>query len=278
MAHTRAQHDRRTFSATAEPGPAGDGGALVRLLAVVAALLVLASVAFAGLARVVSGNSIAARAVRGLNHFTFTDREHNLWAWFSVLTLALLGAVFALHAVAQRRREGSPLPYAALGLVALGMSLDEDISLHEKLALLVPDRRSTFQWLVYGLPLAVVAGLVVLWVARKIDPALRRKLLLAGAVYLLGAAVTEGIEAVVVLAQPSKSEALASFAYVLSDALEESLEVAGVLLAIRAALQFLHVRVTWAGAAAGAPTQAVSPAEPQAATAAELPGTDAPTR
>jgi hypothetical protein len=224
-------------------GPPLDARLVIRALAAVSVLLVLASVLFAGLANAVSGDSLLARAFRGLHHFTFTDRENNLFAWFSTLLLALLALALAGHAVAHRRAGRPFLAYAGLTAVALYMSLDEDVSLHEKLAKLVPDHRSTFQWLVVGLPLAVVAGLVVLWVARGIDPSLRRQLVVAGVVYLSGAAVTEGIEAMVVLAQPDKGEALASFGYAVATAFEESLEVAGVLLALRALLLRLPVRV-----------------------------------
>jgi hypothetical protein len=224
-------------------GPPLDARLMMRALAAVSVLLVLASVVFAGLANAVPGDSIPARALRGLHHFTFTDREHNLFAWFSTLLLALLALALAGHAFAHRRAGRPFLAYAGLALVALYMSLDEDVSLHEKLAGLVPEHRSTFQWLVVGLPLAVVAGLVVLWVARGIDPSLRRQLVVAGLVYLSGAAVTEGIEAMVVLAQPDKAEALASFGYAVATALEEGLEVAGVLLALRVLLLRLPVRV-----------------------------------
>jgi len=244
MAGSGRRSDRVTDRGPAGPGAVVDVRVVVGALAVVAGLLLLASVGFAGLADVFPGDSLGSRALRALHRFTFTDRERNAWSWFSVVTLALLALLFAGHALAQRRRTGgSPLTYALLGLVALYLSLDEDVSLHEKLAGLVPGHRSTFQWLVYGLPVAFVAGLVVLWLARNIDRSLRRNLIVAGVVYLLGAAVTEGLEAVVVLAQPSKADALASFGYALSAALEEGLEMAGVLLAIRAALHALPVRV-----------------------------------
>jgi len=270
MAHAGARPDRPTPRVSTAPGPAVDGRALVTVLAVVAAVLVGASVAFAGLADAVPGDSIGARLVNALHRFTFTDREGNLWSWFSVLSLALLAVVFAGHAFVQRRTGGHPLPYAALGLVALYLSLDEDVSLHEKLAALVPEHRSTFQWLVYGLPVALVAGLVVLWIARGIDRSLRRRLIVAGVVYLLGAAVTESIEAVVVLAQPSRTEALASFWYALSAGVEEGLEVAGVLLAVRAALLALQVRI--------APAEEIPDASAPAATPDVSPGPGAPTR
>lgn len=216
---------------------------LVAALAVPGAALLVSSVALTALVHAHPGQSVSARIFRGLRHLTFVDGEGNAWSWYSSLLLAALALSFLGHAAVQRAHRGQYAPYAVLGLVALYMSLDEAAVLHEKLSKLVPASRSQFQWLFAGIPLAVVAGLVVLWVARRIDATMRRRLVVAGLVYLSGAVITETIEAVVVLSADSKHAALASLSYAFSVALEEGLEVAGVLLALRATLLQLHVRV-----------------------------------
>lgn len=220
---------------------------LIGALGVLGALMLVASTVLTALVHAHPGQSMLAKVLRGLRHLTFVDGEGNAWSWYSSLLLAALAVSLLAHAAVQRVTRGRYGPYAVLGLVALYMSLDEAAVLHEKLSELVPDNRSQFQWLYAGIPLAVLAGVGVLWIARGIDATLRRRLVVAGLVYLSGAVVTEAVEAVVVLSAESKHAALTSLSYAFSVALEEGLEVAGVLLALRATLLQLPIRVAREG-------------------------------
>ncbi len=106
------------------------------------------------------------------------DREANAWSWFSTLLLAALSLSLAVHAALRPR--GAALPLAALALLALYMSLDEAGEVHEKFEPLLPEEGFlTVRWLVFGVPLAVVAGAIAYLLGRRIGRILRRRLVVA---------------------------------------------------------------------------------------------------
>ena len=119
--------------------------------------------------------------------------EHGLAAWWNGGLLALVGAV-ALASAALTGSRDRRWGWAAVGAVALLMSLDEATRLHERTAYLVTSNPlPTFTWLMMGIPLA--AGLVgVLTLAtRMLAPQMRRWLGVALALYLLGALGLEAL-------------------------------------------------------------------------------------
>ncbi|MCT1655150.1 hypothetical protein [Brachybacterium muris] len=92
-------------------------------------------------------------------------REYNIPTWYSSMLWALLG-VLALVIGSQARR--FRISWALLGVVGLAASIDEYQELHERLdAFGIPLLPSLpfavpFPWLVIGVPLAVVVGLLLL--------------------------------------------------------------------------------------------------------------------
>ena len=169
------------------------------------------------------------------------DGEANVWAWYSALAISVLALSFAVHALV-RRGSGRPwLPHATLAAVVLYLSVDEASGLHERLGALGPSGLA-YPWLAVGVPLAVVVGIGLLRVARGIDPTMRRRLLVAGVVYLMGAIGMEALQEVFFeLSGPSHSMLFDVLLKTIV-AVEEGLEVAGVLLALRAVWHPLQVR------------------------------------
>lgn len=119
--------------------------------------------------------------------------------------------------------------------------------LHEKLADVAESwglsLSWTFNWLLVAVPLAVAAGVVLLWLARGLNSRLRMRLIVAGAVYLLGAV---GMEVVGGLLETG-TVGLGFVALHVAILIEESLELAGVIVALWAALSYVRVEVSQAG-------------------------------
>ncbi len=176
----------------------------------------------------------------------YADAEANLWAWLSSITLALLAVTFAVSALVRR---GAGQPWRAmvfLSAVALLLSADEGAMLHETLNEIgtrITDALGEFNaWLVPGVVLVVVAGAVLLRVARGLDRRLRWRLVLAGGVFLAGALGMEAVGAAFALSYPGPDNPWETGTYRLLVGVEEGLEGLGALMALRAALATVTVR------------------------------------
>ncbi|TXR56399.1 hypothetical protein [Quadrisphaera setariae] len=174
------------------------------------------------------------------------DEEGNLPTYFSAALLAATAAGLAVAAALVRARGLRAWPLAVPAAVAALLSVDELASLHEQLALLADllgvDAGLRFSWVVPGVVVAAVVGAGLLLVARRMAPRLRWRLVVAGAVYLLGALVVETVTGGMFRpAPPGGLEPVQSTAYVLLNAVEEGLEMVGALLALRAVLLALRV-------------------------------------
>jgi hypothetical protein len=189
--------------------------------------------------------------VNVLRSLTYPNAEGNLWSWYSALMIALLGIAFLGLAALLRSQHEQWRVYIVLGAVALLLSLDETAQIHENfirvsgaLGLTVD---FTYDWLIIGVPLAIVVGALVLWLSRRIDRVLRRQLIIGGAVYLCGAAVLESVCGAIANAADISTDLAAFTAYQLVMFLEESAEFAGVLIAFAAVLAMVRIERTARG-------------------------------
>jgi len=161
------------------------------------------------------------------------DEENNLPTWFSGAIL-LLNSCLLLVVAGRRRREGNPWArhWLGLGLGFLLLSIDEIAGMHETLNTLLGREIS------WALPLGIVACAVgafylpFLWSLPLRTSALFG---LAGGIYLGGAV---GVE----LATEWYAEwhLLNTLDYNLWTALEEGMEMGGVLLFIRALVRYVE--------------------------------------
>lgn len=199
--------------------------------------------------------------------------EANLPTWWSAVLLVGLAALFALAGALHHAGGGAPRgrPYWLLAGVALVLSIDEAIALHEEVLGEVGDQLVDgggllhFTWVVPGLVLAVVVGIAVLRASAALPAPVRRGLVLGGAVFLAGALGVEAISGAVFDARGHDR------LYLLATTVEEGLELAGVLIAIAAARGLLDVRISdpagWpaggpSGDPAAAPAIVIHPAAP----------------
>lgn len=175
----------------------------------------------------------------------YPDAEGNAWSWYSALLLASVAAVLAALAVAQRADRSMSARYGILAAIALLMSADEAAQLHEflnQVGLRITDRLGPFNsWLIPGVVLVAVLGVGLLWLARGIDRGLRRRLVLAGAVFLTGAVGLEAVGTAYALGS-ELGNPWRTGRYLLLVAAEEALEMLGALLALGAVLARVRVR------------------------------------
>ena len=181
----------------------------------------------------------------GLTPLFDFNREGNLPAFYSACSL-LLAAVLFLVIAGQARKCNDPLRrhWAGLGAVFLFLAVDEAAELHGLLSL--PLRRLAhtegplfFAWVIpYGiLTLAfAVAYLRFFWALPR-QP--RLLLGVAGVVYVVGALGLELVGGAMVSARGGLDAALDYWLHAVFYTIEEILEMAGVLIAIYALLQYI---------------------------------------
>jgi hypothetical protein len=179
-------------------------------------------------------------SLRGIADMLYADNEANVWAWYASVLLATLAAAFVLHAYVERNAGGPFPPYLVLAGLAAFMSVDEAALLHEKLSNLVTSF-PTWGWLAIGIPFAAVVGAGALWLTRTMEQFFRRRLIVAGALFLLGAVFTEGIAGVTVVQAGSYDSGTQTPIYMVLLGIEEFLELAGVLFALWATLTALDM-------------------------------------
>lgn len=224
-----------------------DSRRLIVGLFLVAGLMALVGV---GLEVYLRFSSQTTKILVSIKDLTYPDAETNLFAWFSALVLAGIGIGFAVIAVVSRGRR-SAWPFIALSATAFLLSADEAALLHERLAgfasFLGISLSWGYQWLLIGVPIAVLVGVFLLWLARSLQRVLARRLIVAGSVFLLGAIGGEllgGFIAKVDLGLSGDAKFLLHNASVL---VEEGLEISGAILGLAATLAYLHVTRTPSG-------------------------------
>ena len=211
--------------------------AIGRTLGVVAALLVLASTA-GQLSTHLAGHD----SVHGLVKLFYVDKEQNIPAFFSSALLLIASLVLSVITLLERKRKSARvLHWAILTFGFLFMSMDEAVSLHEMLndpthALLGGGHLGVFYftWVVAAIAVVLVLGVFFLGFVLRLPARTRRRFLTAGTVYLSGVI---GME--LIAGQYAETHGMVNLTYSMISTVEESLEMAGVIIFITAALQHL---------------------------------------
>jgi hypothetical protein len=214
--------------------------AMCVVLCAVGVVILITGIAVMAFVTFTPGFNNPESSLRGIADMLYADNEANVWAWYASVLLATLAAAFVLHAFVERNAGGQFAPYLVLSGLAAYMSVDEAALLHEKLSNLVTGF-PTWGWLAIGIPLAVVVGAGALWLTRTMEQFFRRRLIVAGALFLLGAVFVEGVAGVTVVQAGSYDAGTQTVAYMVLLAIEEFLELAGVLFALWATLTALDM-------------------------------------
>jgi hypothetical protein len=215
--------------------------ALCGMLCAIGAVILIAGTALMAVVTFLPGFDRPGSHLRGIANMLYADYEANIWAWYASVLLAALAVTFGLHAYVQRNAGAPFRPFLALGALAVYMSADEAAILHEKFSNVIPSV-TTWGWLAIGVPSAAAVGAGALWLTRTMEQFLRRRLIVAGAIFLLGAVFVEAIAGVTVVQAGSYDAGTHTPFYMVLLAVEEFLELAGVVIALWAALAALHVR------------------------------------
>lgn len=210
--------------------------AICRRLALVAAAFVAVNAAMQSYRLIAHREYVPGLALVSL------DGEHNLPALFSTLLLlfaALLLALIARLARGQKAPDASKWTLLAVGF--LFMSLDEAMALHEKLidplrGLLASQHLGIFYyaWVIPAIALVVALGLYFLPFMLRLPRRTAVAFVIAAAFYLGGALGVELIEG-----WWKEDHSYIDPVYHLLVTLEESLEMGGAILFIRALLGYI---------------------------------------
>lgn len=162
------------------------------------------------------------------------DRESSLPTWFSA-SLLLITAVLMLWAWSADRAAGrrTSRGWFTLAVGFVYLSLDESTGIHEAFSVIggvAGDAWPIFtsRWLVVGVPAVLAAGILFIPFLRRLPRRTAMRLGLAGMVYIGGAVGMEMLNGAVF------AERAGYELWIVLICLEETLEVAGILLAIRA--------------------------------------------
>ncbi|MVN87140.1 hypothetical protein GO986_10200 [Deinococcus sp. HMF7620] len=214
------------------------GPALIRVLSLTAALLV--SLGFWGIYSVTYLPDYFARDL--IVSLTYLNGETNLASLFSTLLLLLVAAVLGVIALAKAAtHDAYRRVWTGLALLFVFLGIDEGVSLHE--LLIEPVHRLVkvegvlyYAWVVpYGL-LALAVMVACARFLRHLPQAVRRGMLLSGALYISGAL---GLE----LAEGYVHTLMGRHTFVMEVLItaEEALEMAGSILFLATLLRYLRL-------------------------------------
>jgi len=188
----------------------------------------------------------------GLTWLFDVDGEDNVPAFFSfaimMYAVALLGYIAMHHRSGEKPRTAY---WTALAIVFSYLAIDEGFEVHEHIAKFAAGWIGAHELRVYAwlVPYAV-GGIVFLLVYARFLRQLRRidamRILRSGIVYVAGAGVAEFFGALYVHIYHTEH----ALGYDIETAIEESLEMAGVIMFIYALLKYIEVHVTAANAPA----------------------------
>jgi hypothetical protein len=163
-------------------------------------------------------------------YFSFfdLDEEESIGTWYSALILFAAGRLALLQS--RYARSGSQGWYFWWLLMAIGfhlLSLDEVAGFHEFVNTMVEDTH----WTTYGAAIALVVAVAYLPFLWSLPARTRWLFIISGSIYIGGAV---GVEAATIWYEDN--DQLNTLAYNLWNALEESMEMGGVILFIYALL------------------------------------------
>jgi hypothetical protein len=160
------------------------------------------------------------------------DAEENFPTWYSAASLLASAALLYVIADGKARAADRFSRYwYVLAVGFLTMSVDEIAGLHETL-----NTVSSTSWTYYGAVLAAVIGLAYIPFLRHLPAPTRNRFIVAGLIYVGGAVGVEHATGVWL----RHGHTIDSLAYNLFVAIEEGMEMAGIVLFIDSMLAYMQ--------------------------------------
>lgn len=210
---------------------------ITRALGVTALLLVLASIT-GQLTKYILGHDFA----YGLIRLFYVDNENNIPSYFSASLLLLAALLLALITALKKAAHAAyRFQWALLSFTFLYMAIDEAASIHE---LLIEPMKGLlgqqaggiffFAWVIPGIAVALVFGLSYLKFLLHLPAKTRWRIVIAATLYLGGAIGMELIGG-----RYADLHGTENLAYSMATTVEESLEMAGIIVFISTLLNYI---------------------------------------
>lgn len=171
------------------------------------------------------------------------NREANIPTWYA--TALLLAAALLLLVITLSHRASGKQYVAWAGLTAIFayISMDEAGTIHEKLTPILQEQLELtgffyFGWVVVGIAVALIVGLLYLPFVWRLPSHVRRWFIVAGVLYVGGALVVESISANLWFLNSGTSLRFSAVG-----TLEEWMEMVGVITLIYALLQYIRTEI-----------------------------------
>jgi len=214
---------------------------IIRILSVLIVLLVVAHMAFS-----INRYFVQASFFGADNLYVVFDlwAEASLPSWYSISLLLACSVLLALIAVAKRRAaDRYARHWLGLTLIFLALSIDDAADLHGHTSYKLQEMFEiggflAYTWVVPAASACVVVGIAYLRFLADLPTPIRWRFVLAGVLFLSGALVMEMIEA-----RHDTQHGVENMPYRIMVAIEESLEMAGIVIFISALLSYLSTTV-----------------------------------
>lgn len=209
---------------------------LTKILVIVVVCLVILSLA-GQVARFYFGHS----QLWGLVPLFYIDREANIPTWYSSMALLWAGLLLGMVSAFKRRQKA---PYrrhwTLLSFIFVFLSIDEIAMIHEWPIFPIRAALGTggvfyYAWVIPGIAIVILLGLAYLKFVLALPSRIRNLFILAGVVFISGAIGVEMISGI-----QASSYGEANMTYVLIITVEEMCEMLGVVIFIRALMEYLE--------------------------------------
>ena len=171
-------------------------------------------------------------------HVFDLDEEGTLPAWFQTVLLLASGALLWKIGSSCEPGDRFSRHWKFLAGVFVYISADENASLHETMGFWISEHfglehsLGVYVWLIPALALVVALGIASWKFLRHLPPRIRTTMVIAAVVYVAGAAGMEIVEAIF-------DRWAGSFSFSLLTIVEETLEMAGLVIFVHALLSYL---------------------------------------
>jgi hypothetical protein len=184
-----------------------------------------------------------------INKLDLDLEDNNLPTWYQSGTLLLSAFLLTIIALVKKAERNMDFRYwAVLAIAFLYLSLDETVAIHEQLTL--PLRHSFDLNGFFYLSWVIPAGIFLLFFAVlnlkflfRLPPLTRTLMIVAGAIYILGAVGIEMIGGKYLSATNNVPILVQDWNYVLLTTLEEFLEMFGIVIFIYTILSYLLAEI-----------------------------------
>jgi hypothetical protein len=215
--------------------------AIVRVLGAMAILLIVASTA-GQFMKYYGGHP----SVYGLVRLFYVEEERNIPTFFSGFLLMFAALLLAVVTILGRKQsDPDVLKWMILTFGFIFMAFDELMSYHERLIMpvrrLLPDATGGiffFSWVIPAIVVVIVLGMIFLRFLLRLPARTRRAFLIAATLYIGGAIGGELMEG----RYRALNGDVEDFNFSMLATVEESLEMAGVIVLIHALLRFIALK------------------------------------